>query len=77
MSESKLRVNSNDSIESIHLNENEEVKETKTNPIKCKQNNFFSNKRQRDQLRELSKSPQINDVVKLVKNLKKDSNNEK
>ena len=67
MTESKSRVNSIDSIESIHLNENEEVKETKTNPIKCKQNNFFSNKRQRDELRKLSKSPQIDDVIKLLK----------
>ena len=70
MSESKPRVNSTDSIESIHLNENENNKKDKTNTIKCKQNNFFSNKRQRDHLRELSKSPQIEDIIKLLKNRK-------
>lgn len=71
MTESKSRVNSVDSVESIHLNEYENNTKIKTNPIKCKQNNFFSNKRQRDQLRELSKSPQIEDIVKLLKNVKK------
>tara|TARA_A100001015_G_scaffold197580_1_gene220359 strand:- start:2936 stop:3157 length:222 start_codon:yes stop_codon:yes gene_type:complete len=67
MTESKSRVNSIDSIESIHLNEYENNTKIKTNPIKCKQNNFFSNKRQRDELRKLSKSPQIDDVIKLLK----------
>ena len=71
MTESKSRVNSVDSVESIHLNEYENNTKIKTNPIKCKQNNFFSNKRQRDKLRELSKSPQIEDIVKLLKNVKK------
>lgn len=70
MTESKSRVSSIDSIESIYLNESEDNKKSKTNPVKCKENNFFSNKRQRDQLRELSKSPQIEDIIKLLKNMK-------
>lgn len=78
MSECKSRVNSNDSIESVYLNEYDTNNNSKTNPIKCKKNNFFTNKkRQRDQLRDLSKSPQIDDVIKLIKiskNIKKFQN---